>query len=66
MAMTDDRRTESGKAAARERREARLAEALRLNLKRRKSAAKGGPVSPDPPEADPIVPGPNRPGEKGR
>jgi hypothetical protein len=58
--MTDDRRTESGKAAARERREARLAAALRLNLKRRKSAEKGGAVPPDSPKADPIVPRPNR------
>jgi len=66
VAMTDDRRTESGKATARERREARLAAALRLNLKRRKSRAKGEPAPPDSPKADPIVPRPNRSTEKGR
>ena len=66
MAMSDDRRTESGKAAARERREARLAAALRLNLKRRKSVAKGEAAPPDPPKAKPVVPGPNRPRQKGR
>ena len=64
--MTDDRRTESGKAAARQRREARLAAALRLNLKRRKSAEKGGAVPSDSPKADQIVPRPNQSTEKGR
>jgi hypothetical protein len=59
--MTADQPGESGKQTARERRETRLAAALRLNLKRRKTAAKGGPRPADSPEADPVVPEPNRP-----
>ena len=51
LGMSDDRHTaKPPKATARERREARLAEALRANLKRRKAAAKGGsPASASPP-----------------
>jgi hypothetical protein len=60
VAMTDDRRTESGKATARERREARLAAALRLNLKRRKAAAKGETGTPEPPATDPKPAPPDR------
>jgi hypothetical protein len=52
-AMADDSRTESGKSAARARREARLAAALRLNLKRRKAAAKGGRRPPGSAEPEP-------------
>jgi len=49
--MSDDRPTaKPQKAATRERREARLAEALRANLKRRKAAAKAGKGEPAPHE----------------
>jgi hypothetical protein len=60
VTMTDDRRTESGKTAARERREARLAAALRLNLKRRKVAAKGETGTREPPATDPKPAPPDR------
>jgi len=39
--MSDDKRI-AGKEAARDRREKRLAEALRANLRRRKAAEKAG------------------------
>jgi hypothetical protein len=58
--MADDRRTESGKSATRARREARLAAALRLNLKRRKAAAKGEGQRADEAETATKMPPPDR------
>jgi len=50
----DDDKKAGGKRAAKADRERRLAEALRANLKRRKVAARPGPVQVKPPPKPPT------------